>query len=121
MHRRYSNCRALIEKKIQALIDLHQIAQEDPGTIGKALDTMKSIVQNLKKAGFNCEEGVPFIPFLLTRKMDVLTRRKFDIRIPKKFEVSHNARRFGPVPGEPIHNNVSWKRRDEWIVESSQF
>lgn len=42
---------------------------------------MKSIVQ---KEGFNCE-GVPFIPFLLTRKTDVPTRREFDtsLRNPK--------------------------------------
>lgn len=47
------------------------------GSTGKALDTMRSVVQNVKKVGFNCE-SVPFIPFLLTRKMDVRTRREFD-------------------------------------------
>lgn len=36
---------------------------------------MPSVVQNLLKAGYSATEGVPFIPFVLTWKMDNSTRR----------------------------------------------
>lgn len=55
--RRYSNRGAFIEK-------------ETPTK--KALDTMRSVIQNLRKGRFNCEERIPFIPILSTPPSKIL-------------------------------------------------
>lgn len=49
--RRFRNLRPLIEKEIQALFDVPQISPKDPKTLEMALDIMRSVVQNLLKAG----------------------------------------------------------------------
>lgn len=62
-------------------MDLPQISQREAGTLGNILDTMRSVIQNLRKAGFKVDEGVQSISFVLTRKMDVPTCIDFDLSL----------------------------------------
>lgn len=43
LDQRYSNRRALIENEIQTLMDLPLVSPKDPSTVGRALDTMRSV------------------------------------------------------------------------------
>lgn len=52
-----------------------------PQNSRKALETMRSVVQNLRKAGIHADEWVSFIPFIITRKMDMSTHRDFDLSL----------------------------------------
>lgn len=47
--RRYSSRRALIESEIQTLIEIPQIVNNTAKSVGKALDVMRSVIQNAKK------------------------------------------------------------------------
>lgn len=52
----------MIDKEIQTLRDFPLVSQKDPSIIGKVLDTMTSVTQNLKKAGFTARKE--FLLFL---------------------------------------------------------
>lgn len=61
------------------------IIKKQVKTFEKASDTMGSVVQDLRKAGFNPNVGVPFISFVLTKEIDAATSSGFDetLRNPK--------------------------------------
>lgn len=81
LNRRYSSRRALIEREIQTLIEIPPITHKDAKSVGKALDVMRSVIQNSRKIGFEARDGIPFIPFFITRLMDTTTRREFDMSL----------------------------------------
>lgn len=73
-----------------------------------ALDAMRSVAQNLGKAGFHYKEGGPFIPFILTRKIDIPSRREFDssLRNPRQPVTADDVDQF-------LENHY---RNDPWRV-----